>query len=384
MQELPGFIVAVVQAAAVSAGGTTEVQYQMTSAVNKQPSPLLRPVQQPNGTYVSSWVAAGNPGASTSFLYIDGIAEYVSISVRVRAVRPNGVTSDWVSLAGGMTIGRPRPIFPISPSGPAFQFPDGKTLDVLEPAEAGADVTGNNTAKDAANLNGVASHLISPIATLMPAEPGADVTGLNKAADTSAVYGQNAATVAQGATGINVNLIPDSDFKFGSTYWLLGANFYIRQNASGNCMSYEATGSCGRNLATQSIPARQRGGTSCITADVGWQTQCGNAVISVYPGRATVGCSIIHLIKTARYEKRLHVIEQPLVASAGRDSTRAKRYFCWVDSGRRGLPRPSGMRSTRSFASRLETVRPSIVPHLISFASTGITFIAQMYQMPHT
>jgi hypothetical protein len=61
-------------------------------------------------------------------------------------------------------------------------YSSGATVDSLEPAQAGADVTGSNTSNDTSKVNGVASSSISPIASLMPAAAGADVTANNYSA----------------------------------------------------------------------------------------------------------------------------------------------------------------------------------------------------------
>ena len=88
----------------VMKGGKTEVQYQMSSAT--QPSATLNPTQQPDGSWLSAWIAAGNVDSSVTFLLIIPSVEYTAVYVRVRAVRPNGATSVWVSNA---PLGVPRP-----------------------------------------------------------------------------------------------------------------------------------------------------------------------------------------------------------------------------------------------------------------------------------
>ena len=55
--------------------------------------------------------------------------------------------------------------------------------------------------------------------SLRPAQVGADVTADNTALNTNNVGSETAATVAQGATGVNANLVPDSSLLFGWTYW---------------------------------------------------------------------------------------------------------------------------------------------------------------------
>lgn len=104
-------------------------------------------------------------------------------------------------------------------------------------------VANTNSAPSSANSNWQlagttsASNILygngSTVDSLRPAQAGADITAQNTAADTNAVSGTAAATVAQGATGINHNLIADSDFKFGSVYWTLGTKMQVEQ-ASGD------------------------------------------------------------------------------------------------------------------------------------------------------
>lgn len=84
-----------------------------------------------------------------------------------------------------------------------ISYTSGSTVEALQPAEAGADVTATHTAADTTNVNGVASTSISPIATLMPAEAGADVTATHTSADTSNVNAIPAATISQGAGRAN-------------------------------------------------------------------------------------------------------------------------------------------------------------------------------------
>lgn len=69
--------------------------------------------------------------------------------------------------------------------------------------QQGADVTALNTANDTSNVNGVASHLVSPISGLMPRQAGADVTAQNTSANTNALGGYGAGSI----TPI-VNLMP--------------------------------------------------------------------------------------------------------------------------------------------------------------------------------
>lgn len=82
-------------------------------------------------------------------------------------------------------------------------YTGGATVQSLQPAQAGADVTGQNTAADTSKVNGVASSSISPIANLMPAEAGADVTGTHTANDTANVNAVPAATISTGAGRAN-------------------------------------------------------------------------------------------------------------------------------------------------------------------------------------
>jgi hypothetical protein len=90
----------------VNNGGKIEVQYQfatLNTAENggtapAQPSSLLAPTQQTDGSWDSSWVDAGSVSGSATYTFISGIDEYASVTVRVRAVRANGAASDWVQV----------------------------------------------------------------------------------------------------------------------------------------------------------------------------------------------------------------------------------------------------------------------------------------------
>jgi hypothetical protein len=77
-------------------------------------------------------------------------------------------------------------------------------LIALMPAQSGADVTSQNTAADTAQVNGVASHLISPISGLMPSQAGADVTSQNTSAYTASLGNQSLDTLPDGGTYVRV------------------------------------------------------------------------------------------------------------------------------------------------------------------------------------
>ncbi len=121
----------------------------------------------------------------------------------------------------------------------------------LMPAEAGADVTSQNTAADTSKVNGVASSSISPIATLMPAEAAADVTATHTSNDTANVNAVAAATISQGATRANAaidstNVVVSSGVDFSRPYTNKtltnipdgGARFAVTNIAGGNAVSY--------------------------------------------------------------------------------------------------------------------------------------------------
>jgi hypothetical protein len=256
----------------VTANGRIEIQYRFYDQTNvvKPLRPTLAAESLVVGGityYPTNWVEGGHVSGNATFFYINNDAAFNMIAVRLRAVRAKGAVSDWVLDSEAInriphSIGRPIPMLPIgSSSGPIFTFQGtGKTLDKLEPLEAGANVTETRIALQASNLTnhsqddlGDGVTYARPLATrisagkplidfsemihlnktaasipyasgasiesLRPAQAGADVTANNTAADTTAVNGVVSATVAQGATGVNKNLIPDSDFKFQKTYW---------------------------------------------------------------------------------------------------------------------------------------------------------------------
>ncbi|WLR49597.1 interleukin-like EMT inducer domain-containing protein (plasmid) [Halobacillus litoralis] len=108
-----------------------------------------------------------------------------------------------------------------------IKYTDGQDVETLQPAQGGADVTGQNTANDTQKVNGTASstvesnasagkgasddltnnanfdranHVIvyddgTNVDSLKPASAGADVTGDNTANDTSNVNGESASSV---------------------------------------------------------------------------------------------------------------------------------------------------------------------------------------------
>lgn len=193
----------------VNNGGTIEVQYMFQTAAGAAQPSVGSPEYVPaGGWWNSQWIDAGSTSGQSTSKFIDGITtnEYQSIIVRVRAVRAGGGVSQWVACDAYMMLTSP-PTWNIgAPNGPVITFANtGTTLADLEPAEAGADVTGQHTAWDTSNVNGV-----------------------------------EASSVSQGATGININLIPDSDFKFGDTYWPISSCFWWGSSGTGNFLGFAA------------------------------------------------------------------------------------------------------------------------------------------------
>lgn len=201
----------------VNTGGHIEVQYQYATDANKPQPVILSPTYDSvTAVYTSPWVDAANVSGDATFVFINGISplQFQNVNVRVRAVRANGATSAWAEV-DNHPLQVKYPIFPAT----TIQFADtGKTLAELEPAEAGADVTAAHTAADTTLVNGVPS-----------------------------------STVNLATTGQQRNLIPDSDLKFTSTYWVSRGSqgtAYVANGVGadgGNAWVYPGTGAVQAN-----------------------------------------------------------------------------------------------------------------------------------------
>jgi hypothetical protein len=214
----------------VNNGGSIEVQYQFGAPAGGNEPTLLQPIRNQDGSYSSAWIDVGKFSGTSTYCYIDGInqTQYQNISVQARSVRSGGAVSEWV-LVSNYALSFPRPIVPIGVggggTGARFYFTDSGTyLDQLEPAQAGADVTSTHTS-----------------------------------ADTSAVNGVLSTTVSLATTGQQTNMVPDSDLKFGSTYWTLGTYLTLSAGAGlgadgGNAFVYVGTGSASGTIRNFSSP----------------------------------------------------------------------------------------------------------------------------------
>lgn len=147
-------------------------------------------------TGVSAWQAVGSysefVGAwSSTSTYAVGAEVTYSGSYWVAVVQnsnsaPTTTNANW-QIAG-------------STSAANITYTDGTTVQSLQPAEAGADVTATHTSNDTSNVNGVAASSISPIANLMPAEAGADVTATHTSALTASLSNQTLTNLADGTS----------------------------------------------------------------------------------------------------------------------------------------------------------------------------------------
>ncbi len=140
----------------VNNGGKIEVQYQFfTNPAAPQPLAAFGATQMENEQgqpyWMGPWIDAGSVSGDATYMYIEGVnqTQFQNINVQIRAVRSSGAASEWV-LVTNRTLLFTQPILPIgaagggSGSGPILRFQGGRTLDTLEPAEAGADVTRNH------------------------------------------------------------------------------------------------------------------------------------------------------------------------------------------------------------------------------------------------
>ena len=181
----------------VNVGGSIQIQYQFYDTTgNVGP---IRVVPRafgisvtiggvPTTIYPTNWVDAGLVSGSATYFYIDIPQGYTNVAIQIRSIRANGATSAWVQDGASLIsnphfIGRPVPL--LGGANSTITYPDGTTIQAWKPAQPGADITGSNTAHDTSNVNGTAS-----------------------------------STVSLATTGQQRNLVPDSDFKFGNTYWV--------------------------------------------------------------------------------------------------------------------------------------------------------------------
>ncbi|MDE2101225.1 MAG: hypothetical protein KGL39_28525 [Patescibacteria group bacterium] len=106
---------------------------------------------------------------------------------------------NWIDCGVGSTIDDGTCIW-LNDGSSLVTYSGGQTIDSLQPAEAGADVTSSHTAADTTKVNGVVSTSISPIAELMPAEAGADVTSTHTSALTASLSNQTQSDLADDGT----------------------------------------------------------------------------------------------------------------------------------------------------------------------------------------
>jgi hypothetical protein len=165
----------------VTAGGTYEAQMQFTGA-NPPSASIPSPVDNGNGTFTSAWIHLPSVGATSSRFYVDPISAADLVLIRIRAVRPNGVPSDWASVIHTIVYVQPvlyaraHPVGPQPVRGhPIIAFAaSGTYLGDLEPAEAGAEKT---TGKSLSILTDTTlDHVTDGSGRYAAAESGANVT----------------------------------------------------------------------------------------------------------------------------------------------------------------------------------------------------------------
>lgn len=139
----------------VNNGGKIEAQYQFATVVGKPAPIILSPTLQSDGTYLSGWVDAGAVSGDATSMFIPGISEaqYQTVTVRIRAVRSSGAASSWVSVSGPLSSTQINWVLDVSGgSGPRLAYRGGIDLNSLQPAEPGADVTGNHQSATTASI----------------------------------------------------------------------------------------------------------------------------------------------------------------------------------------------------------------------------------------
>lgn len=211
----------------VTSGGSIQIQYQL-GATGTIPSGPLRLTDSGNGTYLSTWIDAPSVSGIATNCYIQGVSGFSTISVRIRSVRASGATSAWVATTNAHLIATPQPIMPVVPiggTGIVIKFPiSGHTLDALEPAEAGADRTSNNTAHDTNNVAGVAAAIVRDNANNAAAQATAAGEAAIASAAADATDKMNAAITEANQTAAGMaaseSIIPNGGFTTGdATGW---------------------------------------------------------------------------------------------------------------------------------------------------------------------
>jgi|GEM_PF-2179676 len=258
----------------VTSGGKIEVQYQFDTNAGVIEPVILSPTFNPvTNTYSSEWIDAGAVSGSATYKFINGIStgQYQNIGVRVRSVRSNGSFSLWNTVTNHpLSIAYPRwPVFGSGGNGPVLTYGSGGPY----------------------------------VFDLQPAQAGADVTSLNTAKDTSLVDGVPSTTINLASTGTQTNLVPDSDFVFGFTYWPTGYNrgYAVISNGAGasggNAVTASGTGSPHNfNFYSKYIP---------VTAGVTYTISCYMDATNITSGQA------LHIDVISPGNTLFYVLSQP-------------------------------------------------------------------------
>jgi hypothetical protein len=89
----------------VNNGGSIEIQYQLTSSQKITASPLIQ-TEISSTEFQTPWIDWGKVSGEATYCYIDGVPQFATVAVQIRAVRSNGAASVWVSASTGITPGQ--------------------------------------------------------------------------------------------------------------------------------------------------------------------------------------------------------------------------------------------------------------------------------------
>lgn len=108
------------------------------------------------------WTPAGTVNGDQSQMYISGVISGQQYNVQIAGFRANGVGSGWEQV-GPITVSADSTSILAS----SVKYPDGTPVADLQPAQAGADVTGSHTSADTSSVGGVsASHVSGSVVSL--------------------------------------------------------------------------------------------------------------------------------------------------------------------------------------------------------------------------
>jgi hypothetical protein len=300
----------------INEGGTIQIQYAgLTQAGSSTSVPVngITPILQNGVTLVaqSSWIDAGSLNGSANYFYIDNISQFAAVTVQLRGVRSSGASSVWVQDTLGaantpVIVNTPQSLLSIiagvnvlTPADKVSVIADINSINVAYSnnctlagtasvsttaytsayntltaylATLTSPVAWNNTTNYTtinsttftSNLQALytaQASLLASIASTTNTTANNLVSGTTPAGNTTKVGGVASTTVVLATTGQQRNLVPDSDFKFGTTYWANQGN-----------------------TAVLTLGAGPSGGNAFITTGASGWGYMNSATITVVPG----------------------------------------------------------------------------------------------------